>query len=60
MYCVRGLQVFMGGRVLQESSANQGGGAEAVRQLNKKLAKDERVDISMLRLGDGTTIVRKR
>jgi predicted O-methyltransferase YrrM len=34
--------------------------AEAVRQLNQKLASDSRVDISMIPLGDGVTLARKR
>lgn len=34
--------------------------SEAIRQLNLKLLHDERVDISMLPLADGVTLVRKR
>jgi predicted O-methyltransferase YrrM len=33
---------------------------EALRALNDKIAADERVDISMLPLGDGLTLARKR
>jgi predicted O-methyltransferase YrrM len=50
--------VLWGGAVAEPS----GGGAdtEALRALNDKIAKDERVDISMLPLGDGLTLARKR
>ena len=34
--------------------------SEAVRQLNVRLASDNRVDISMIPLGDGVTLARKR
>jgi len=39
---------------------NQEDTTVALRKLNAKLHKDERVDISMLSIGDGVTIVRKR
>ena len=32
----------------------------ALRALNEKIGKDERVDVSMLPVGDGLTLVRKR
>ncbi len=50
--------VLWGGAVIGAS----GGGADtrALRALNNKLAEDERVDISMLPLGDGLTLARKR
>ena len=32
----------------------------ALRNLNAKLGKDERIDVSMLTIGDGVTVVRKR
>lgn len=50
--------VLWGGAVIGTS----GGGADtrALRALNNKIAQDERVDISMLPLGDGLTLARKR
>ncbi len=34
--------------------------AEAIRALNRKIADDMSVDVSMLTVGDGTTLVFKR
>jgi predicted O-methyltransferase YrrM len=50
--------VLWGGAVMDSS----GGGADtkALRALNNKIAADERVDVSMLPLGDGLTLARKR
>jgi predicted O-methyltransferase YrrM len=50
--------VLWGGAVAERS----GGGVEtkALRALNDKIATDERVDVSMLALGDGLTLARKR
>jgi len=50
--------VLWGGAVVAAS----GGGADtrALRSLNNKIARDERVDVSMLPLGDGMTLARKR
>jgi caffeoyl-CoA O-methyltransferase len=50
--------VLWGGAVAEPS----GGGADtkALRALNSKIAADERVDVSMLPLGDGLTLARKR
>ena len=50
--------VLWGGAVVDSS----GGGADtkALRALNNKIASDERVDVSMLPLGDGLTLARKR
>lgn len=33
---------------------------EAIRAVNKYIANDHSVDISMLRVGDGTTLIFKR
>ncbi|MGH6989162.1 MAG: class I SAM-dependent methyltransferase [Stellaceae bacterium] len=50
--------VLWGGAVAEPS----GGGADtrALRALNDKIAKDDRVDVAMLPLGDGLTLARKR
>ncbi len=50
--------VLWGGAVMESS----GGGADtkALRALNNKIAKDERVDVNMLPIGDGLTLARKR
>jgi predicted O-methyltransferase YrrM len=50
--------VLWGGAVIGAS----GGGTDtrALRALNNKLTEDQRVDISMLPLGDGLTLARKR
>ncbi|HEY5210529.1 MAG TPA: class I SAM-dependent methyltransferase [Stellaceae bacterium] len=50
--------VLWGGAVADRS----GGGVEteALRTLNDKIAGDDRVDVSMLALGDGLTLARKR
>jgi predicted O-methyltransferase YrrM len=50
--------VLWGGAVI----GTTGGGADtrSLRALNNKIAQDERVDISMLPVGDGLTLVRKR
>jgi caffeoyl-CoA O-methyltransferase len=50
--------VLWGGSVAEPS----GGGADtkALRALNNKIAADARVDVSMLPLGDGLTLARKR
>jgi predicted O-methyltransferase YrrM len=50
--------VLWGGAVAEAT----GGGADtrALRKLNDKIAKDSRVDIAMLPIGDGVTLARKR
>lgn len=50
--------VFRHGRVI-DTGANDPGTA-AIRELNRRIAVDERVDISMLPVGDGLTLVRKK
>lgn len=50
--------VLWGGRVADET--NQEADTVAIRALNKKLHNDTRVDLSMLPLADGLTLVRKR
>ena len=50
--------VLWGGAVVDESDQSQD--TVALRSLNEKLQKDERVDISLLPIGDGLTLVLKR
>lgn len=49
--------LFMG-RVIDPS--NQDPGVVAIRQLNKDIRRDERVDQVMLPISDGVTLVRRR
>lgn len=46
------------GRVADES--DQSDATRAIRALNKKLHTDERVDLSLLTIGDGVSLLRKR
>jgi predicted O-methyltransferase YrrM len=46
------------GRVLQEASADAD--TQAIQALNRQLKDDARVDVSLLPLGDGLTLCRKR
>jgi predicted O-methyltransferase YrrM len=50
--------VFLGGAVIDP--ARQDAGIKAIRQLNTRLRDDERVDLSLVPIGDGMTLVRKR
>lgn len=49
--------VFFGGRVL---GADGDASTEGVRALNRRIAGDERVTLSMIPIADGLTLVRKR
>lgn len=49
--------VFMGGRILDDEPDEP---TAIVRELNDRIAADERVDAAMLGLADGITVVRKR
>ena len=49
--------VLWGGAVADPS--NRKNSTEAIRRLNRKLAKDRRVTISMVPIGDGLTLARK-
>jgi caffeoyl-CoA O-methyltransferase len=50
--------VLRGGEVLEpEPSDDQGRG---IREVNERIATDERVDVAMLGVADGITLVRKR
>jgi len=49
--------VFWGGRILKQDV--QDADTVAIRTLNAKLKEDKRVDISMLPLADGLTVLRK-
>lgn len=50
--------VFWSGRVAD--SAEQDEDTQALRALNAKVGRDERVDVSMVPIGDGVTLVLKR
>lgn len=50
--------VLWGGRVVDPSDTTED--TEAIRAVNKKIAADQTVDISMLNMGDGTTLIFKR
>jgi len=55
--------VFMGGKVLDDTDdtdTDTDEGVRAVRQLNARLAGDDRVNVCMLPLADGVTMVRRR
>ena len=45
-------------KVVDESDTNER--TVAIRQINDFVRDDQRVDISILRLGDGTTFCRKK
>ncbi|HET6381126.1 MAG TPA: class I SAM-dependent methyltransferase [candidate division Zixibacteria bacterium] len=51
--------VLRGGRVA-DPSVTDDEGVVAIRTLNAKIARDERVDVAMLPLADGVTLVRVR
>ena len=50
--------VFLGGSVI--NPARQGAGIRAIRQLNETLHHDDRVDMTLVPIGDGMTLARKR
>ncbi len=50
--------VFWSGRVADRNENDEN--TQALRALNAKIGRDERVDVAMLPIGDGVTLVRKR
>ncbi len=50
--------VFWNGRVAEREAQDED--TRAIRALNEKIHRDERVDASMIPIGDGLTLVRKR
>ncbi|HET6567669.1 MAG TPA: class I SAM-dependent methyltransferase [Rhodothermales bacterium] len=50
--------VFRGGQVVDPAAASPG--TRAIQALNRKLLRDERVDLSMLPVADGLTLALKR
>jgi caffeoyl-CoA O-methyltransferase len=52
--------VFRNGRVAEEADEDADEGVRAVRRLNEKVHGDERIDLSMIPVGDGLTLARKR
>jgi len=52
--------VLWGGSVASPSSGDDSESTVALRALNEKLHNDERIDLSLLPIGDGLTLARKR
>ncbi|MDA0997586.1 MAG: class I SAM-dependent methyltransferase [Proteobacteria bacterium] len=50
--------IFMSGRVMEKKPSSEG--VKAMKKFNATLAKDNRVDISLVPIGDGLTLARKR
>ena len=50
--------VLWSGRVLEQSPENAD--TRAIQALNRGLLRDSRIDLSLLPLGDGLTLCRKR
>ena len=50
--------VFMDGRVVDP--ADDSAGVRAIRELNERLATDERVSVAVIPIADGVTLARKR
>lgn len=57
MTCVC-FQVIWAGKVIDPSNTEPE--TEAIREFNNKARDDDRVDVSMLRLGDGFTLAFKK
>lgn len=52
--------MFLNGRVAQAPALDETPGIDAIRRLNAFLQQDERIDYSLLPIGDGLTVCRKR
>jgi len=50
--------VFMGGRILERPFPDEQ--TEIVDELNRRLASDDRVEVAMLAVADGVSLIRKR
>ena len=50
--------VLWGGRVIDKSNHDES--TQAIRTFNQKIHEDERVDISLIPIGDGLTLARKK
>ena len=50
--------VFWGGSVIDESDTSED--TECIREVNRLVAADDRVDVSMISIGDGLMLARKR
>ena len=50
--------VFMGGRILADPPPDEN--TSIVRELNDRIAADDRVEVAMLAIADGVSLVRKR
>ena len=55
---VRFFQTLYFGSVLDETNTKPA--TEGIRTINKLLATDERVEINFIKVGDGTTLCRKK
>ena len=58
--CIGIDNVLWGGRTAQAPSSEDTESTKALRELNAFVHADERVDVSMVPIGDGLTLVRKR
>ncbi len=50
--------IFLSGSVIDHTQ--QGDGVVAIREMNRQLLDDQRVDLSVVPIGDGMTLARKR
>ena len=58
LFCFVSLQTLWYGKVVDETRTDQE--TEAIRACNELLSTDERIDISFIQVGDGTTLCRKK